>query len=202
MPIVVAPATHFHPAIIVTEDVFGDSTGTISGHALAKSFQLRAEGIAVHGDATTIAGAGSGGDDHFLVTGVDPAAATLVFGDAEHFVGRAHGGDDDIVTKKHAIAFGDAFDLTEHSICGDDRIVVPSVAPTNEIQAYGDGSRLEQCAQGGDDCLYGNLLIGDAGRITGNGRGGDDHLFGRGDALLFGDAVVMKNNARGGDDRL
>jgi hypothetical protein len=203
MSIVVAPATRFHPASTVTEDVFGDSKGTISGTALAQSFRLRAEGTSVHGDADIIARAGSGGDDHLLVTGLDSAEATLVFGDARLFVGRAHGGDDDLVTRKHAIAFGDAFQLTKHSVGGNDRIEVPAVAPTSEIQAYGDGSRLEQFARGGDDRLYGNFMIGDAGRITDDGRGGDDRMFGRGrDGLLFGDAVIMEKNARGGDDHL
>src|SRR4051812_12200863 len=139
MPIVVAPATYFDPASIVTEDVFGDSAGTISGSALAQSFRLRAEGIAVHGDADIIAPAGSGGGDHLVVTGVDPAEATLVFGDARLLVGRAHGGNDDVATSEHAIAFGDALYLTRHSIGGNDRIEAPDVAPTNEIQAYGDG---------------------------------------------------------------
>jgi hypothetical protein len=99
MSIIVVPATRFHPASTVTEDVFGDSKGTISGAALAQSFRLRADGVAIHGDADTIAGAGSGGDDHFVATGVNPAEATLVFGDARLFVGRAHGGNDDMVTR-------------------------------------------------------------------------------------------------------
>ena len=82
--IVVAPATIFAPATILTSDdvVFGDSDGTITNTALSQIFTYTATSNLTHGDADGIADNGRGGDDRITATAV-AGSENHIFGDAQ-----------------------------------------------------------------------------------------------------------------------
>ena len=125
MSIVVAPATRYQPGTTVSDDVFGDSAGTISNTALAQTFIFDASSSHVYGDALNINGTGRGGADTLTVFGLagDP---TVIVGDAGQLLASAKGGKDLITALGNSATYGDALDMTGSSLGGNDHITVSS----------------------------------------------------------------------------
>src|SRR5262245_8361886 len=121
MSIVVAPATLYQPGTTVSDDVFGDSAGTISNTALAQTFIFNANASHVYGDALNINGAGRGGADTITVFGLagDP---TIIVGDAGELLGSARGGGDVITALGNSATYGDALNMRGSSRGGNDHI--------------------------------------------------------------------------------
>lgn len=233
MPIVVAPATAFAPSKpVVLDSVYGDSRRSITGEALAQTFNFVSDSTEVLGDAAAIRDTGRGADDIFIVRGVGPyypsiygdafeisvraagrddkifysGARGLVYGDAREMQGQ--GGNDRIEVKGNTYAFGDAHFLSSGDSLsavtgGDDYIKAGALG-----LAFGDASEMSQKAQGGDDRLFGVgrsvTLSGDSSDMLNDTVGGDDHLLATGGgSYLWGDASnTMRGNSRGGNDYL
>ena len=176
MTIIVAPATLFQPGTTVTEDVYGDSDGTIANTALTQTIIFDAAPdalVAVSGDADEIEGTGRGGDDRIEVHNADRIGGDALFAmwDA------SQGGDDHIVASGVREVAGDGFDLQSgESQGGDDYIQMLGRVGV----AYGESRELEQNARGGDDVMIGLRLYGDAADVVESAQGGDDRLYGRG----------------------
>ena len=203
MTIIVAPATLFQPGTNVTDDVFGDSNGTIANTALAQTFVFTAENATATGDASTIDGTGRGGDDRFTVTGVAGSSNTIC-GDALTLDGSAQGGDDKIAAAGGLqFVVGDAgADMYGGSQGGNDRIDIGLGGV-----AIGDGFFMHDLSQGGDDRMTvraGGWGLGDAGFLYDGSQGGDDRLTGIGkNVILVGDAKdLVDDDTQGGNDWL
>ena len=125
MSIIVAPATLFQPGTPVTEDVYGDSDGTLRGSARHQSFVFTADGDDTFGDAATLAGSAIGGRDSFTVEGEG-----YIYGDANSLEGSARGGADSIEARQIdtpsdvdvLYAYGDAFLMHDRALGGNDTI--------------------------------------------------------------------------------
>lgn len=203
MTIIVAPATLFQPGTNVTDDVFGDSNGTIANTALGQTFVFTAENATATGDASTIDGTGRGGDDRFTVTGVAGSSNTIC-GDALTLDGSAQGGDDKIAAAGGLqFVVGDAgADMYGGSQGGNDRIDIGLGGV-----AIGDGFFMHDLSQGGDDRMTvraGGWGLGDAGFLYDGSQGGDDRLTGIGkNVILVGDAKdLVDDDTQGGNDWL
>ena len=122
MAIIVAPATLYQPGTVVTEDVFGDSDGTIANTALAQTLIFTADPIAVYGDADSLIDTARGGNDSFAIRGRDPLAFTKVVGDAETMFGSSQGGDDQIAGRDNFIAYADPGIMDDQTLGGNDWI--------------------------------------------------------------------------------
>jgi hypothetical protein len=111
MAIVVAPATLYQPGTTVSDDVYGDSDGTITNTALAQTFIFDARAINVVGDANDMLGTSRGGNDTITVRGVSSSFETTLFGDAIGLGASSQGGNDQITGTGNVLAYGDGFFL-------------------------------------------------------------------------------------------
>ena len=131
------------PVTLCQPTVFGDSSGTLAGHAIAAAQNLtefftgsggQLDGTLV-GDAKALASHAAGGNDTLGLTVFDGGS---VIGDAIAMTARSHGGDDqiDMLARGSATAAGDAVTLTNNAQGGNDRISVN--ASYGPAVAYGD----------------------------------------------------------------
>jgi hypothetical protein len=157
------------------------------------------------GDAFTISGHARGGDD--VVSAAAPGPATAI-GDAETISGDGWGGDDQILAS--GLGYGDAYLITDRGHGGNDTIT--NFSGDFAGQSFGDAATMSGHARGGDDLLvvhgFGAAIYGDAQTMTGHAQGGNDTLEAPSStpasvvSALYGDGETLADRARGGDDVL
>ncbi|MDO9709299.1 hypothetical protein [Paracraurococcus lichenis] len=196
---------------------YGDSTGTLAGRSQAgpQSLPLHLTDflgqhqtgpasvyLTLTGDADTLSGQASGGDDHLFGAG----GTSVLFGDARLMQGQAQGGADVITAGGFRImAFGDAELMSGHAQGGHDDITGSSGQGARAVAVndlFGDAYALAGNAQGGNDHLVGggtfagtvNRLYGDGYQLSGHAVAGDDVLVGGRNAVndFWGDAAVIE----------
>ena len=184
--------------------IYGDTSGTLSGHQKGKGQRLLGDGSII-GDAWAIQDDAKGGNDQLIGTG----DRNFLYGDALIMGGHSVGGKDVLTGAASAsmnYLVGDGVYMSGFAVGGNDRLTGGDYA-TNQI--LGDGM-LSESAMGGDDTLRGgdyavhNYLVGD-GALEGTAAGGSDTVRGGDHAdlnLLFGDADDMADSTIGGNDTL
>src|SRR5258705_197304 len=123
-------------------------------------------------------------------------------------------GTDDTLTAPGSFFYGDAQNMFDNSVGGNDTLIVGANAGVNSL--IGDANDMFDNSHGGNDTLTGganatvNNLYGDAYRMAFNSVGGNDSLIGgnntngSGDVsnVMYGDAVSLSSSAKGGNDIL
>ena len=199
MTIVVAPATRFEPLETVTENVYGDTAGTLFGSGRNQRFIYESAGITGHGDASDLARTAIGGRDVFNVTG-----SGSVTGDGLNLLDSARGGNDTIRVEGTFGAIGDAAFMSGRTLGGNDTITA-----IGTVTVRGDSAQtMSDRARGGNDVLtvtgVGNTEVsGDARTLRDDARGGNDRIAVSGEvSILAGDAHFLFDDSVGGNDRI
>ena len=199
MTIVVAPATRFEPLETVTENVYGDTAGTLLGSGRNQRFIYESAGITGHGDASDLARTAIGGRDVFNVTG-----SGSVTGDGLNLLDSARGGNDTIRVEGTFGAIGDAAFMSGRTLGGNDTITA-----IGTVSVRGDSAQtMSDRARGGNDVLtvtgVGNTEVsGDARTLRDDARGGNDRIAVSGEvSILAGDAHFLFDDSVGGNDRI
>ena len=199
MTIVVAPATRFEPLETVTENVYGDTAGTLFGSGRNQRFIYESAGITGHGDAADPARTAIGGRDVFNVTG-----SGSVTGDGLNLLDSARGGNDTIRVEGTFGAIGDAAFMSGRTLGGNDTITA-----IGTVTVRGDSAQtMSDRARGGNDVLtvtgVGNTEVsGDARTLRDDARGGNDRIAVSGEvSILAGDAHFLFDDSVGGNDRI
>ena len=199
MTIVVAPATRFEPLEAVTENVYGDTAGTLLGSGRNQRFIYESAGITGHGDASDLARTAIGGRDVFNVTG-----SGSVTGDGLNLLDSARGGNDTIRVEGTFGAIGDAAFMSGRTLGGNDTITA-----IGTVTVRGDSAQtMSDRARGGNDVLtvtgVGNTEVsGDARTLRDDARGGNDRIAVSGEvSILAGDAHFLFDDSVGGNDRI
>ncbi len=116
------------------------------------------------------------------------------------------GTNDTLIAVNNVMVFGDAAEMFNHSIGGDDTMIGIS-AGTNTL--VGDAYSMNDRTYGGNDTLIGgydaeNNFFGDAVAMLDYSHGGNDTLIGGSGSANFlrGDSYVLQDNAKGGNDVL
>ena len=205
MAIVVAPAKLFAPSTPITEDVYGDSTGTLYGNARNQRIVLEEAGSNTIGDAQSLAGSAIGGRDSLQVTGFGG-----VSGDAVFMSGSSRGGNDAIHVTAGAFedhraiaAAGDAAYMSGRALGGNDTftaqgfVVVSGDSAQKNIRS---GAQRRTTPSGDRDELE---VLGDARTLRDDARGGNDRITFEGEAFIVaGDARYQFDDSIGGNDRI
>lgn len=200
---------------------YGDTSGVLGFHDAGGDQTLLGQigpgmewDVTLVGDAASLVGHATGGNDSVVGPNVGMGINRLV-GDAEHdMTGHAEGGADTLVggrgTYLHNMLFGDAGGtMSGHAKGGDDVLL----AGTGVNLLVGDAETLLDHARGGND-----LMVGTSGRYNGADFFGDahgemgNHAAGGADTIIcpagtlftggtaYGDAFLMSGNAKGGND--
>ena len=191
--------------------IYGDTSGTLSGHQKGKGQQLKGTG-GIYGDARPLDGDARGGNDVLVVAA--GGSFSELFGDAHSMQGDARGGNDTLqgaLTKERItlpkIGCADMCRLwsgTQSGVC--DWLLGGA---SSENQLYGGAMQMWGDTRGGNDVVVGgsessNYLIGDAAEMMDHAIGGNDQLVGGISSYnsIRGDAVGMSHSTHGGNDEI
>jgi Ca2+-binding RTX toxin-like protein len=209
------------------DDIYGDTTGTLSGlGGNDRIFGLAGDDV-LSGDGFFVGPGGRGGDD--VIQGGD--GEDKIYGDARDVVFGIGGNDVIYQNGGSGRMYGDGEDIAAGGRGGNDRLyggffmigdgdnafvsaqggndLLDATSSTQQTNLHGEtNSDMAGTSIGGNDTIkgsaFGDIMSGEAnGTMSGASRGGDDRLEGNGGTdVLVGDGFQMEGTAVGGDDVL